>query len=213
LPQLDPYAELGIAPGADTAAVRRAYRARAKATHPDHGGDPVAFQRTKRASMVLLDPARRARFDRDGVIDDEAPDNALADALVAISQLLDAAMVQCAQSGRDPTSMDLLGMMTRTAVEAKSGMSQRKHEVAGHLAQSEKLRGRFKVKKGKTGGNRIAALLDQRIAAQQANIALMEREIAKLDRAVAMLADYSFDRDQPHPAQGAFGMVNIFAVS
>lgn len=206
---LNPYDELGIAPDADAAAVRRAYRKRAKSTHPDHGGDAKAFARTKTASVVLLDPAKRARFDRDGIIDEEAPDNALSEALVVISQLLDAAIVQCAQQGREPQTVDLLGMMQRTGQEAKGGMSQRTREVAKHLAWSERLRGRFKLRKKAERGNRVAALLDQRIAAQRATIAKCEHEIAALDRALTMLADYSFDRDATPAQQGLGFWANV----
>lgn len=38
---------LGVAPGADAETVRRAYRERAKETHPDNGGDPEAFKRVR----------------------------------------------------------------------------------------------------------------------------------------------------------------------
>lgn len=192
---MNPYAELDVPPDADQAAIRRAYRHRAQATHPDHGGDAAAFQRAKRASLVLLDPARRAKFDATGTIDEEVPDNALSDALVAISQVLDVALVQCAQQGRDPATVDLVGQMRAVAAEGKATIRKQKVEVAAHMANSEKLRGRFVLRKGKEGGNAIAALLDQRIAAQRATIAKLDHEAAKLDRVMAMLADYSFERD------------------
>lgn len=43
------YETLGLEPGADLAAVRRAYRERAKETHPDLGGDPEAFIEVREA--------------------------------------------------------------------------------------------------------------------------------------------------------------------
>jgi len=47
---------LGISPGADESAVRRAYRERAKETHPDtEGGDEAAFKRVNRAYERLTD--------------------------------------------------------------------------------------------------------------------------------------------------------------
>jgi hypothetical protein len=49
----DPYAVLGLAPGADTDAVRRAFRRCARHTHPDAGGDAVAFGRVRRAYEML----------------------------------------------------------------------------------------------------------------------------------------------------------------
>lgn len=48
-------AVLGLAPGADVAAVRAAYRRLARDLHPDRGGDPDAFDRVTRAYRVLAD--------------------------------------------------------------------------------------------------------------------------------------------------------------
>jgi len=46
---------LGVAPDASDAAVRAAYRERAKDTHADQGGSSAAFQRVKRAKEAMLD--------------------------------------------------------------------------------------------------------------------------------------------------------------
>ena len=43
------YETLGLEPGADLESVRRAFRERAKETHPDRGGDPEAFIRVREA--------------------------------------------------------------------------------------------------------------------------------------------------------------------
>lgn len=43
------YETLGLEPGADRAAIREAYRERAKETHPDHGGSVEAFLAVREA--------------------------------------------------------------------------------------------------------------------------------------------------------------------
>ena len=63
---LDPYATLGIPPGASHAAAMRAHRRLAKQFHPDLNPGPAAAERMRRineAWRVLSDPARRARYD------------------------------------------------------------------------------------------------------------------------------------------------------
>ena len=40
---MNPHAVLGVRPGASRDEVRAAWRRTARATHPDHGGDPGAF--------------------------------------------------------------------------------------------------------------------------------------------------------------------------
>jgi len=64
----DPYAVLGVSADADEAAIRRAYRLRAKRLHPDlHPGDAAAeaaFKELSEAFAIVGEAARRARWDR-----------------------------------------------------------------------------------------------------------------------------------------------------
>ena len=65
----DPHAVLGVPRGVSEAALKRAFRSRARATHPDHGGDRVdfeavvaAFEQLRAAACTVLErtPAGRA---------------------------------------------------------------------------------------------------------------------------------------------------------
>ena len=74
---IDHWAVLGLDPGADTAALKRAFRAQARRWHPDlNGNDPVAEERFKQvneAYAVLSDPRRRRAWEAglgDGETDD-----------------------------------------------------------------------------------------------------------------------------------------------
>lgn len=61
----DPYAVLGVAPTADAATVRAAYRLRALESHPDRtGGSTVRMAAVTGAYAMLSDPAHRAAWDR-----------------------------------------------------------------------------------------------------------------------------------------------------
>lgn len=59
----DLYAVLGVAADATLEEVRRAGRARQRATHPDYGGDAGEFVRVRIAVEVLEDEAMRAEHD------------------------------------------------------------------------------------------------------------------------------------------------------
>jgi curved DNA-binding protein CbpA len=62
----DPYATLGLRPGADATQVREAYRRLARLHHPDRSCDRRATERMQainRAWSLLSDPARRAGHD------------------------------------------------------------------------------------------------------------------------------------------------------
>ena len=69
----DPYSLLGVARGADEAAIKKAYRKLAKELHPDRNKDnPKAgdrFSEVTRAYDLLSDKDKRAQFDR-GEIDE-----------------------------------------------------------------------------------------------------------------------------------------------
>ncbi|RPF27776.1 J domain-containing protein [Georgenia muralis] len=60
-----PYAVLGVDRRASAAELRRAYRRRQRKTHPDLGGDPVAFHAVQVAWERIGTPAARAAYDRE----------------------------------------------------------------------------------------------------------------------------------------------------
>ncbi len=53
---------LGVASDAGPEEVRRAYRARLHATHPDHGGDTQSFIEVMEAFAILRDAEPKRRF-------------------------------------------------------------------------------------------------------------------------------------------------------
>lgn len=59
----DHYDELGAAPDATPAELRRAYRSRARVLHPDAAGDAAAMRRLNEAWRVLGDAEARRRYD------------------------------------------------------------------------------------------------------------------------------------------------------
>lgn len=77
-PAVDHWAVLGLQPGADAAALKRAFRAQARRWHPDlNGNDPVAEERFKlvnEAYAVLSDPRRRRAWEA-GEIDQPAAEH------------------------------------------------------------------------------------------------------------------------------------------
>lgn len=59
----DLYAVLGVSRGATVTELADAYRRRVRLTHPDAGGDAIAFRAVQRAYEILSDPGLRAGYD------------------------------------------------------------------------------------------------------------------------------------------------------
>lgn len=112
---MDPYEVLDLDRDATTAQIRKAYRQRATETHPDAGGSDEAFQETKLARDVLLDPKRREKFDTTGTVDQGGSDNAGAEILDFLVNMLAVVTNQISQQaeGEGPPleSLDLLTML------------------------------------------------------------------------------------------------------
>lgn len=112
--KFDPYEVLGVPKDADDAAIKAAYRAAAKNTHPDATGDADTedFQRVRHAQLVLLDPIKRRKFDATGDLDDDKPDNVRANALQVIEAFMGNVLGSYINSGfathLDPRRRDLL---------------------------------------------------------------------------------------------------------
>lgn len=67
----DLYALLGVPRDASAEDIKRAYRRKARESHPDAGGDEETFKRITHAYQVLGDAEKRRRYDRFG--DDGTP--------------------------------------------------------------------------------------------------------------------------------------------
>lgn len=59
------YEVLDVSPSADAAEIEAAYRRLLKATHPDAGGSAALFRQVQAAYHTLIDPDRRAGYDRE----------------------------------------------------------------------------------------------------------------------------------------------------
>jgi curved DNA-binding protein CbpA len=71
---VDPYATLGVPPSATVADIRKAYRRRARETHPDLNpglGSSAAFRAVKEAYSMLREGWRQPRADSPGASDAE----------------------------------------------------------------------------------------------------------------------------------------------
>lgn len=112
---VDHWRVLGLAPGADGAALKRAFRQQARRWHPDlNGNDPFAEERFKQineAYAVLSDPRRRLAWEQgaDGAEDPAANDDPFARGFPDFEDYLDVLFGRSRGSTDDPSPDDTHG--------------------------------------------------------------------------------------------------------
>jgi len=70
----NPYKTLDVPVDATDKEIKQAHRDKCKQAHPDKGGTASLFQKVQSAYVVLRDPKRRRKYDKDKTLDD-GPDN------------------------------------------------------------------------------------------------------------------------------------------
>ena len=194
----DPYVELGVSRDADKAQVRRAYRSKAKRTHPDtKGGDADAFQRARRAMVVLTDPAKRAKFDTTGSADDDKPDNTRSAAIQIIEKFMGEIVQGYITGGfqpqHDSRRHDVVKVIKKK-IEAEI--------VATHQAikTGEKvisfLTDMAKRLSGDEPGDPVGALYAHRIQHAESTMITLRENIVCRELALKVLARYRFRADK-----------------
>lgn len=188
----NPYDELGVAKDATPSDIKSAYRRKAKETHPDSGGSDDAFERVNRAKLVLLDDARRARFDKTG-LDEEQPPSLDKQALDIIAGLVQETLQEDLEFG-----MDLVKGMRGVIGERKHGVHDRIAQMQKVLKRAKKLQGRFR-KKSKGAENPIERMIGFHIERIEAAIEAQKPALALFERVLELLEDYDFEIDMPPP--------------
>lgn len=192
----DLYRVLGVGRGAAQDDLRRAYRQKAKTSHPDSGGSVGAFGEIATAYAVLSDPARRERYDLTGEIDPPRADTLDASAIEVIAQKLGLII----HAEQDVTSLDIDALIEGAIRE---DMGQRRANILSHnraIERTTKLRARVK-RKANGRDNMLAKVLDWHEASAKDQIKKNEAAVSSLERALDILKDYSF-AEELVPAAG-----------
>lgn len=184
---MDLYKILGIEKDATLEQVKKAYRQKAKESHPDAGGDAKEFEKISRAHVVLTDPAKRERYDATGETD-TGPNNTQDAALQIIHSMLDKILSEPHEHFPQDLTKNMDGFLTTEIQGIKQEQAARKKLVK----KAEMLKKRFSVKKGQ---NRIEAFYEWKIRQLNQQIGQMDSAIAQREAARAILKDYSFETD------------------
>lgn len=183
----DLYQILGIRRAAVRDEIQKAYRRKAKSSHPDAGGSVEAFGELSTAYAVLADPDRRSRYDRTGEIDLPRFNNLDASAVEIIAHKLGLII----HAEQDVTSMDIAALIEQAV---RDDIEQRKAGISSlerAIARTARLRDRVR-RKAKGEDNMLAKVLDWHESTARGNIQKNEESVRSMERALEILRDYSF---------------------
>ena len=187
---IDLYKLLGLKRGASKAEVRKAYRRKAKVSHPDKGGSAEAFSALATAHDVLSDERRRERYDATGEIVAAKPDNADVAAIEIIAQKLGLII----HSEHDVSALGI-GEMIEQAI--REDIARRQAGIADHnraIERAARLRARVK-RKADGADNTLARVLDWHERSAKDLIKKSEDAVSSMERALEILDGYSFIED------------------
>lgn len=190
---IDPYEILGVAPDADEAAVKAAFRRLAKSAHPDSGGDADAFVMAQKAQDLLLDPLRRKVFDATGY-DPELADARDLQGLMAIEKLVNDIVLD----EREPGTFDPLVRM-RTTLEADIRKARfHAAEMESHGARVGRHLDRLA---SRPATDILGYMLRARIDAISKAVSEARKQVEANERALEMLKAYSYELDTSEDAE------------
>lgn len=192
----DLYRILGIGRGAARDEIHKAYRRKAKASHPDSGGSVGAFGELATAYAVLSNPNCRERYDQTGEVEVPRPNNFDASAVEVIAQKLGLII----HAERDMTAMDI-GALIEAAI--REDMAERRATIASQRRAIERAaRLRLRIQRKAKGDNMLARVLDWHESSTRLQIDKNEAAVASMERALEILKDYAFTDDLPRGAEG-----------
>lgn len=195
---MNPYDVLGVAKDATKEAIKKAFRNKSKAAHPDvNKGEDKGFSELTVAYRLLSDDEARAHFDATGETD-QPIDNLQSEAMGVIASLMDVAL-----ASEDVKYHDL---PTEMANQVRAEVESLKSNKAGGIAQ----RARIQDVKGRFGGKSdfIIAMLDHKIKNIDNQLRLMDKRLEVCDRAIAILTDVTFKYEE-YPSRGNATMREI----
>ena len=191
---MNPYDVLGVPGDADAKAIKRAFRRRARETHPDRKGNREEFEKVVRASVVLSDPAKRSKYDSTGTVDEDAVDNTLAKAVSAVVGFLASLVERHVNGGPDPSSLNVVKEAKVFFERQLKEFETRRPPILKAKEALERVESRLAGKGPRT------ALLKQALRQQAAStahpLAQIEQEIALRKAILDLLATCTFDAEK-----------------
>lgn len=211
----DLYSILGVSKDADKNVIKKAYRKKAKDTHPDMPrGSSKKFALVKKAHDILMDDDRRKKYDATGDESEAQPDNAFSAVVGIIANALGCVLADLANKGQSPLETDLV-YETRQKIRNSICEFQKQCRIQnGMLDFERKIFGRFKKKKKSEETNVFDSIISSRISGLEQSISMHDKNIKDCEEAIRMIDNIIYEHDElPYKSPGDLMMDRIGAIS
>lgn len=182
------YDILGVTKAADTEAIRKAYRQKAKLLHPDAGGDPQKFQQLSLANTVLSDPARRKLYDETGSVDHKSIESERA----AILEIIATACNQVLAYPSDPSAFDWVAAVRAAINQSINAGEQAIVRHNANISKFDTITTRLSKKK-KSADPALLTILANAKLQHTAALATDTATCARFKQALELLKDYKYE--------------------
>lgn len=184
----DLYETLGVDKSADQDEIKKAYRKKAMASHPDQGGDAEEFHALTLAYDTLSDDEARKEYDDTGRTKHDQPDNDRAIALSLIDQL-----VQGVLSEKDAIHVDIVASI-KDAIQVQIAEAESARAVGqAKIEKCDRFLSRLK------GEGPIRSMMENQKRNIEGTIKGQENRKRLAELALELVKDEAFD-PEPRPA-------------
>ena len=181
----NPYEILEVEPSASEDQIKKAYRKKAQAVHPDKGGDTEEFQDVSKAYEILSNAEKREHFDKTGEeFRDEIKEEVIGALVHIVMSIID---------NNDARYIDVIAIARKSVEEQQNRHQISKKQLEKQITSLENTASRITIVEGKENILRLAIL---------SNIANLETQIAAIDkvnqigvRILEMLSDYTYQKE------------------
>jgi curved DNA-binding protein CbpA len=174
---VNPYDELSVSVDASSDDIRKAYKSKAQACHPDHGGDVEEFKRLSVSYNILRDPIKRQDYDRTG-----STERIVTSVVSRLAELFNAVL----STPNIDASPNIVVESQRLLGRGIKATEQSRAKVQSEVIKLNKLKARVTT----DGDNLFARMVQDQIDSKQRAIEGYQKELELLDEVKTLLTTY-----------------------
>lgn len=190
------YEILGVSIDATPEEIRIAYKRLAMQLHPDKGGAEEVFKELKQAYEILSDAEKRIKYDLTG--DVEALSKPSYDPHGDIYNVLNKIIT------KNINNVEYIDLISTCIAEFSNMLSQIDNAIQMKTVQMTRLNAVSARLSAKNGNNLLGSMLETQIENIKRDIFLDEDNKNKVQKAIEMLANYTYSYEPAQPTQPTF---------